>query len=85
LTPAGVVKLSPVCRWASRWAVSTRTDATRGRAAYVTLATSMQILATWLLTLPALSPVAWIECFDGPRAEPTDNMNVPFILIAELK
>jgi hypothetical protein len=45
----------------------------------------MQILATWLLTRPALSPVAWIECFDGPRAEPTGDMNVAIILIGELK
>ncbi|CAN5636734.1 hypothetical protein BH23GEM3_BH23GEM3_02740 [soil metagenome] len=45
----------------------------------------MQIFATWLLTRPAYGPVAWIQCFDGPRAEPTDSMNVPVILIAELK
>jgi hypothetical protein len=50
-----------------------------------TLATSMQILATWLLTRPAFGPVPWIECFDGPRAEPTGDMNVAIILIAELK
>jgi hypothetical protein len=45
----------------------------------------MQISATWLLTRRAFGPVAWIECFDGPHADPADNMSFPIILIAEVE
>jgi len=47
------------------------------------IATSTQRSATWLLTRRPFRPVAWIHSFDGIRAEPTDDLTAPTILIVD--
>jgi CheY-like chemotaxis protein len=43
----------------------------------------VQVSATRRLTHPASDPVSWIERFDEPRAEPTDDVNATTILIVD--